>query len=442
MLSCAQPSAIGTPMPDATSRPELLPPSFILSSERAGSTLLRVILDTHRDILSPDEIGVGTLANALVDVDQGIYGEPPAGARARKIPIGIGSSRGRLTVGDETIGRVRRTLAQVLDEGVRAKGKRLWCDKTPRNYTFAWLLREILPEARFLCLHRHCLDVVASCLAVMRFGAWPEFRDYFHESPMDHVRALITAWVEKTETILAFEEAFPASCLRVQYESLVKEPKAIVGGICGFLGVDDDPTLIDRTFVTPHAQRIARGDDKIRFSAAISRDSVGRGASDVPWARVVALPAALRERVDVSLAKVGYAPLSEPSTIEHAAPGERPNDADAMSAREFFAWAGGRLGTAVAAQGAVDVKLNLVVPGDDGGTWVADFRKMTFTEAREKDPAASHTIIASVDTLRRIVRAEVNPFDAVAEGHLQVIGPDDYTAVADAVRILVHTLSA
>src|SRR5215475_8382179 len=94
-------------------------PIFILSCGRAGSTLLRYIVDTHPDIACPAELILGELCVALY---HSVY-----------------YSLGQIVASDETerkrivAEKVRQIISALMEEYKTAKGKSFWCDKTPGN---------------------------------------------------------------------------------------------------------------------------------------------------------------------------------------------------------------------------------------------------------------------------------------------------------------------
>ena len=106
-----------------------------------------------------------------------------------------------------------------------ATGKRRWCDKSLANATHLELLAELWPTGRFVLLHRHALDVVASSLEAAIWGLDQYgFATYAQMSPTNPVIALVGYWIERTGALLRFEERHPDRCLRIRYEDLVGGP--------------------------------------------------------------------------------------------------------------------------------------------------------------------------------------------------------------------------
>jgi hypothetical protein len=273
-------------------------PVFILTTSRSGSTLLRFILDSHPDFACPPETGVPAACAQL--------------ARALGVLENAGSGELRLPAGPVVLSR--RTAAAVraaIDDGygdyLRGRGKSRWCDKSLEAYQFADVVAQVYPDAKFIVLTRHCMDMIASGVeicpwGVSRFG----FDPYVAQNPGNSVAALGSYWLACTQTTLAFAERHPGSCHRVRYEDLVTAPEETAAAIFSFLGAAQAPGIADAAFRIPH-EADGPGDEKIWFTSGVSEDSVGRGFI-VPGA---ALPPPLRESINETLAKLDYLTIGD-----------------------------------------------------------------------------------------------------------------------------------
>ncbi|MBV9380129.1 MAG: sulfotransferase [Streptosporangiaceae bacterium] len=273
-------------------------PVFILTASRSGSTLLRFILDSHPDFACPPETGVPAACAQL--------------ARAWGVLENAGSGELRLLTGPLVLSpRVAAAVRAAIDDAygdyLRARGKPRWCDKSLDAYQFADVLAQVYPDAKFIVLTRHCMDVVASGVeicpwGVSRFG----FDPYVAQNPGNSVAAIGSYWLACTQATLAFAEKHPDSCLRVRYEDLVTAPEETAAAIFSFLGAAQAPGIADAAFRTPH-EADGPGDEKIWFTSGVSEDSVGRGYV-VPAA---ALPPPLREPINKTLAKLDYRTIGD-----------------------------------------------------------------------------------------------------------------------------------
>lgn len=274
---------------------------FILSTERSGSTLLRVLLDSHPQVAAPGELGLGELCYrhllilartlgqthssppAPLSTDQWMAGKTPPGAAAAAV-----------------LAETRAMVGGLMGRYAQARGKERWCSKTPGDLPYLELFRLLFPEARFLCLHRHGLDVAASCLEVSRYGYMRELAPYVMASPTNTLAAMLRSWAEKTEKILDFEKRHGSACLRLRYEDLVLEPEATLARVFAFLDVSDCPDLHRSALGQSH--HMGGGDPKIWATQAIESDRIGAGQG-LPQALI---PGPLADQVFQLLGELGY----------------------------------------------------------------------------------------------------------------------------------------
>lgn len=379
-----------------------VPPVFALSMPRAGSTLLRYLLDAHSRICSPGELLLGRLCQTL--------------QMSCERTLGLVGSAG---VPAEAVARqeVRRTVAGMMQAYARAKGKQIWCDKTPANLDYVQVLVATFPEARFICLHRHCLDVVHSCLEASRFGFMEELAGYVTRDPGNLVAALIEGWLEQTEKLLELERSLPRNCHRILYESMVLRPQETLPGLFRFLGVEWEPEILERAFNMPHDE--GGGDPKVRFTRSLDPASIGKGGA-IPLG-TFSLP--LRKRMNEVLVKVGYPEVgldwNERHSARPSAEGER-REPEALGVRELFSHhvpAAFERNAQKLFPSRASVKF--LVTGRESGTWVVDLREKRVITA---DRAADCTVRIDSEVLLSIAHGALNPFRAFQEGKVQFEG--------------------
>jgi len=258
-------------------------PAFVLSGERAGSTLLRWLLDAHPEVASPGELRLGRLAYDLY----------------------VTLSR-TSTVNEEdrvqaTLREVRGALDRILTPYARARGRRVWCEKTPENLLYLEALANAYPDARYVCLHRDWRDVVNSCLEISREGFMDELAAYARRRPDNLVEAMAESWADKTTKLLEFEHRNPSLCRRVRYEDLVRNPGEVLPDVFEFLGVARESDVVGRAFSMVHDG--GGGDFKIHATSGVGVDRIGAGAN----VRMERLSTSLRARVSSLSRRLGYA---------------------------------------------------------------------------------------------------------------------------------------
>ncbi|MGH3712927.1 MAG: sulfotransferase family protein [Micromonosporaceae bacterium] len=204
-MSRAQPLRAGGPPLD----PERLvsSPVFVLSSIRSGSTLLRCLLDTHPRIRAPHEMH---LADLQVRPD-GPY------VRLAMAVSGLDNDEIEHLLWDRLLHReLMRSGADVI------------VDKTPGNLLLWRRLARCWPQARFVFLLRHPAHILQSALA-----GRPECDPASTtELVFTYLRALHEA-----------RDELPG--LTVRYEDLTTKPAQVTRGLCDYLQVPWEATVLD-----------------------------------------------------------------------------------------------------------------------------------------------------------------------------------------------------
>jgi Sulfotransferase family len=268
-------------------------PVFILTASRSGSTLLRFILDSHPELACPAETSVASACRQLI------------GTLDVLETAGSGQSQSVMSAASPSptvLASVRSVIDAAYGRYLRRRGKRRWCDKSLDTYQFAEIMAQIYPEARFICLYRHCMDVIASGVETCPWGLHRYgFDPFVAQNPGNSVAAISSYWLACAQAVMAFEEAHQESCHRVRYEDLVTEPEQTVAAIFSFLDVKQVPGITGECFLNPHEGE-GPGDEKIWFTTEVSAQSLGRGVT-VPAG---AMPLPIRQAVNELLVKLDY----------------------------------------------------------------------------------------------------------------------------------------
>lgn len=283
-------------------------PVFILTASRSGSTLLRFILDTHPDFACPPET---MIAGAVVPVLRtwDIL-DNASGGQQRLVTD-------QLALPAEAADLVRVIVDRLYGPYLARRGKPRWCDKSLDSIMAAQLLASVYPEARFICLYRHCMDVIASGAeacpwGVSRFG----FDPYVAQNPGNTVASIGNYWADWATMMLSFEQEFPDRCMRVRYEDLAAAPEEVTAGLLSFVGAAPMPGITAACFTAPH-EGDGPGDEKIWFTTKVTTETMGRGGK-VP---ADALPSALRDRINECLTALDYRTVGHDwNSLAHADP--------------------------------------------------------------------------------------------------------------------------
>jgi hypothetical protein len=404
----------------------VVPPLFVLSCERSGSTLLRYIIDTHPQVCSPAHLHLGELCRSLYTslfFSLGQTNEATDDAERERF------------VATET----RRIVDDFMGRYVTAKGKQIWCEKTTDNLQYLRFLRDVFPDARYICLYRNCMDVVHSSIECSRLGFMPELAPYVQKRPDNIVAAMVESWIEKTTTLHEFEQAHSSQCFRIKYETLVADPSQTLAAMFASIGLDWDEKLLNAVFSTKHDQ--GSGDRKILFTRKVNTDSIGRGST----ISRSSIPDDLLEKMNLLLARLEYPIVGEdwdnapspyvPAKISTA---EVETISTGVSTVEdmFRNYVPQLLNNGSTALQGVNGSCKFDV-GDGararGGTWMLTLRESQgVTEAR--DGEADCTVRIAAGDLLDLVNGRLNTIAAFDQGKIHVIG--DYDLANKVGRLL------
>lgn len=214
-------------------------PIFIVGTERSGSNLLRLILDSHPAVVVPHPPHVMRYFTPLVP----LYGDLSDEHRFRALVDDVLSLVAThihpwpwAPEAGEVIARARRhdllAVYRALHESVLERsGKARWGCKSTFMVDHVEAVLAEWPGARLIWLVRDPRDVAASS----RESVFSTFL------PGDTARL----WTAQQTAALDAERRHPDAVLRVYYERLVGEPEAAVRRICHFLGEEFHPPMLE-----------------------------------------------------------------------------------------------------------------------------------------------------------------------------------------------------
>jgi hypothetical protein len=375
---------------------------FVLTAARSGSTLLRYLLDSHPAVGCPTESPVGQLCKFMHGVWTETMGPGvPGGPDGRSL--------------------AREAVNEVMRQYLGQRGKHLWCEKSTRSVLHLRDITATFPDAVYVCLYRHAMDMIASGLDASRWGYGRYgFQPYVERQPDNVVAALGEYWADWAERMMKLERDGPWATARLTYEDLVSRPHDTLVPLFEFIGVDCDAELVDKLIATSLARSHddGRQDHKIGFSAAIHEQSVGRGR---------AIPASLlgdrlRGRINELLDELGYAAVDDDWNTSDGplrpGPGQAADGAARRQTGRLLAVVGRRAGRY---QAAIPRPAALRVADATGAVSYLDL-----TTARVSDtapPGQPGTWATSSTVLGQLVTGQLEIAQAVAWGLLCRVAP-------------------
>jgi hypothetical protein len=377
-------------------------PAFIVGTGRSGTTLLRMILDAHDDVGCPGEAGMGLLVTQLGRVWFTICTDR-VGARVPRPP-------------SEVRRALRRALFAPMTYYCAPGSKRVFCDKSLDTADHLFGIHQVMPEARYVLMFRHPLDVVASGIEASPYGFRAfGYAPFIAQSVDNFVAALLRQWTLRVSQALTWERLHPRRCVRVRYEDLVLDTACTTSTVFRFLGVEADGTTVARALERARLN-LTPGDPKIAFTREIHTDSIGRGRN-IPLSLI---PLPLRTDINEQLGSLGYpeityGPRGELAQWGPPAPEGTLETLEALMPRVLELRSGERMPLVCA----------LVVDDVAECGWTVDLQAATVTSGASSGTDA--TMVASARDLVRLLNGEENPASMFAKGLLRYTlrdGPD------------------
>ena len=199
-------NAFPSPAPGTQNSPAL----FICGMFRSGSTLVEQILGAHGEITAGGELDL------IPTIVSEIRGYPEAVASAA----------------EPTVKRWRESYTQ----GFPPRPGQLLTDKRPDNFLHIGFIKTLFPGAKIVHTRRNSLDNLLSLY-------------FLHLDPgMAHALDLEDAahWYQQYERLMAHWKAlYPNDIFDVNYDELVREPKAVIEPLLDFLDLEWDDALLD-----------------------------------------------------------------------------------------------------------------------------------------------------------------------------------------------------
>ena len=222
-------------------RPRGEPPIFVCGVHRSGTTLLRLILDSHSRIACPPE-------SFFIEPLGAMLGD----AKAMEGLLAMGFNE------KHVLGRLRETASYFFEMYAAARGKARWADKTPSYVDCVDLIEALYgPDSRYLIIYRHGLDVACSIAGIgMR-----ELDDVRDAPRPEKLVAAARHWSEQCVKLRRFQAAHAERCFELRYEELAREPEPLLRRLFAFLGEPFEAEVL-RFHEQPHDNWLGLQDGK------------------------------------------------------------------------------------------------------------------------------------------------------------------------------------
>jgi hypothetical protein len=223
-------------------------PVFVVGSMRSGSTMLRLILDSHPHIAIGSETGFMGALLATKDIPSWSFGK---GWYER-----LGWTEAEMDA------RLREFYSGMFQRHAAGQGKQRWGEKTPFHTVHMAAMAQVFPDASFVGIVRHPGAVAASLRKRFHY-TFPEALDYWSATNVAMVRA-------GADLGSRF-----ALC---RYEDVVLEGEPVLREVMSFLGEPWSPLVLEH-----HRVQREKGAPRAAEGSTITSDPIDAKRA-VQWA--------------------------------------------------------------------------------------------------------------------------------------------------------------
>lgn len=214
-------------------------PVFVVGSMRSGSTMLRLILDSHPSIAMPAETGFMGGLLAMKRIPNWNFGK---------------DWYQRLGWTEEEIDELLRTFyTGIFERYAEAQGKARWGDKTPFHTAHMLAMGQVFPDAVFVGIVRHPGAVAASLTKRFHY-TFRNALSYWEATNLDMVRGAV-----------GLGERFTLC----RYEDLVEVGEPVMRALTGFLDEPWAPQMLEH-----HRVQQAKGAPRAAEGSTITSEPI------------------------------------------------------------------------------------------------------------------------------------------------------------------------
>ena len=201
------------------------PPIFIIGVHRSGTTLLRLVIDSHSRIAVPREsVFLLPLSEMLRD-ETALVGLEGMGFEAKHVML-----------------KLREFSDYFFNSYAAARAKPRWADKSPQYVDCLDFIERLYgPQCKYLFIYRHGLDVAHS------IGQRPNIKlaKPYKEACGDPYVGAARYWAVQCRKMLQFSQQHAGRIFTLQYEKFVQSPETVARQMLEFLGEPWEPQVLE-----------------------------------------------------------------------------------------------------------------------------------------------------------------------------------------------------
>lgn len=259
-------------------------PIFIGGAGRSGTTLLRVMLNSHPNLCSGPEFKViPTLIEMYKEMNTRSF------EKVKKAYI---------LSDDEIKANFSRFIISMFQNFRKKSGGKRLVEKTPHNSLIMKELSEILPEAKFIHVVRDGRDVAKS-LTEMNWVDFNDNRVWY----IENITAAATYWGQTVAKAVMDSQSHELKnkVLLVRYEDLIESPEKTMREVLGFIGEPWSDSVLKHHTINRNNEPKESSTEQV--SQALYRSSLYRWKTEYSQEDITAFKTA---NVDEVLILLGY----------------------------------------------------------------------------------------------------------------------------------------
>ena len=201
-------------------------PVFIIGVHRSGTTLVRLIIDSHTSYACPPEsFFLLPLQHLLAD------GKAMEGLAAMGFPR------------EHVVQQLRESVSHFFEVYAASRGKPRWADKTPPYIDCLDFIEELYgPECRYVFVYRHGLD---SACSIAQIPSINDIEPYLEICGGNRYVAAARHWAVQCRKMLDFQRAHSSRCFALHYEQLSTDPEVNCRSLFEFLDQPWESKVLD-----------------------------------------------------------------------------------------------------------------------------------------------------------------------------------------------------
>ncbi len=204
---------------------------FIVGVPRSGTTLLRIMLDSHPNLAVGPECPWTASSYGNITSFKDLYYSLVEDKRGPVANFsGLSEDNVALIIGE--------TFSKILNSYAQAKGKKRWLEKTPDHITEIPFLIKLFPNSKYIHIIRDGRDV--ACSSYKEKDVWGKNLNFgnnqrkIRNTGLNALRRWC-CWITQFEK---WQQEYKLDVCQIRYEDLVKEPRYILEKVLDFI---DEP---------------------------------------------------------------------------------------------------------------------------------------------------------------------------------------------------------